>query len=182
MADKTFSEIEGVWDLIWENIQKGRQKKSIVSYSLIDEDPADRNNLTQEQKNEKDAIGNLLKNDVIVVSAAGNEAMDENGKPTSRLNADASPQIFSGDDYPLIVVGAIDFTNAPADFSQGGAAVTTLSPGKNINCQSRSLNFPIFKSGTSCGKSTASLFSIMSKCHYDFQLYFKSAHNDYSCV
>ena len=142
-------EIYSIFDTVWKDIQqKKRQKKSIVTISWGTKDPTDLKDVPSHWQQARMDIERLMKNDVIVVTSAGNDAEKEHdGK--KRTEVDQAPAIFASDDYPIIVVGATDNAGNKAAFSQGGNKVAILGPGVDIECQDRSLRQPWITSGTS---------------------------------
>ena len=154
MRDLSLAESSEVFDFVLKDIKaKNRQKKSVVTYSVGSKDPEDPNNMLRSEKQERDHIKNLLDNDVIFVNSAGNNANKVDKEGQLRKNIDGFPKLWEGPDFPLIIVGATDFTGAVTDFSQGGPHLTILAPGKGILCQDKSLRQPIAVDGTSFGKS-----------------------------
>lgn len=152
MRDLSSTEMGSVFNLIWKDIDaKKRRGKSVVTVSLNSRTAIDPNDpdLSTPRKSERDDIANLLANDVIVVVSAGNHATDKNNVPTQRQNVDTIPAAHERPNYPLIVVGAVDYTGAKAAFSQGGPHVTILGPGVDITCQDKVLKRPWTDSGTS---------------------------------
>lgn len=153
MRSFSIFELETVFDWVWQDIKaKNRQKKSVVTYSASSLRPVDPNNLSEVHQRQREQIATLLRNDVPVVVSAGNDADKDDSKGNKRVVVDTVPAIFEGPDYPLVVVGATDFTGKPADFSQGGDKVKILGPGVDIKCQDRAANRPETKSGTSFRK------------------------------
>lgn len=164
MVDYTLREIGFVFDFILQDItSKKRQKQSVVTISMASAGSVDpnRSNLVGARLRQYDDIARLLANDVIVVTAAGNDAKEKDVNGNLRVNVDTAPAVFEGPDYPLIVVGATDFTGTPAGYSQLGDHVTILGPGSKILCQDKALNAPITESGTSfCMSKVCSLYDI----------------------
>ena len=110
------------------------------------------NNLPIWQQRMYDHIATLMKNDVIVVTAAGNDAEERDGNGLQRSVIDLAPAAFEGPDYPLIVVGATDYTGKPAAFSQGGNHLTVLGPGVDVPTLDKASDAPLVQSGTSFRK------------------------------
>ena len=157
MADNTLAETGSIFDFVWQDIKsKKRQKKSVVTVSLVSKTPIDPDKPDtwfMAQRREHDQIKVLLDNDVIVVASAGNHAKENGSDGKPRVNIDTAPTVFEGPDYPIIAIGATDFTGMPTDFSQGGDHLTILGPGKDINCQDKATKAPLVVSGTSFCKS-----------------------------
>lgn len=163
MRDRTLNEACEVYDLIAQDIEaKNRKKKSVVTLSSGSAFPVDLNRLRTSERQRRDDIKYLLDNDVIFVTSAGNDAKKKDRDGNLRQNIDRTPAIFEGPDYPMIVVGASDFTGAVADFSQGGDHLTILAPGKGIKCQKKNYLIPATADGTSYCKSNASLRTFLS--------------------
>ena len=128
---------------------KQRQGKSVVTYSISSGDPIDPNNLGNDRMALKRFIKELLDSDVPVLVSAGNHAQHYDDDGNLRPNADTVPAIFEGSDYPLIVVGCVDFTGTPAPFSQGGNHVQVWAPGTNVHIQDKDSDNALIRSGTS---------------------------------
>lgn len=83
-----------------------------------------------------------MKNDVIVVAAAGNYAkFTDPGTGKLRKPVDTYPSVFETADYRLIAVGATDFTGTPAGFAQGGDHVSIWAPGVKITAQNKNSRY-----------------------------------------
>ncbi|KAJ9656428.1 hypothetical protein H2201_008548 [Coniosporium apollinis] len=104
IADLSLAEVTGIWNLVWQDIKnKGRQKKSVVVLASGSTNPVDPNNLSDERKEQRVGIENLLHHDVPVLVAAGNNAQKEfNGK--LRADVDTAPAVYEAPDFPLIVM------------------------------------------------------------------------------
>ena len=87
------------------------------------------------------------------MALSGNFGNDKDDEGNLRRNIDTSPGIFEGYDYPLIVVGAVDFDGKTASFSQGGDHLTITAGGVNVKMQNRDNDNEAADSGTSFGKS-----------------------------
>jgi len=136
MRDRTLNEACEVYDLIAQDIEaKNRKKKSVVTLSSGSAFPVDLNRLRTSERQRRDDIKYLLDNDVIFVTSAGNDAKKKDRDGNLRQNIDRTPAIFEGPDYPMIVVGASDFTGAVADFSQGGDHLTILALPNTSYCR-----------------------------------------------
>jgi len=136
MRDRTLNEACEEYDLIAQDIEaQNRQKKSVVTLSSGYTVPVDLNRLTTSERQRRDDIKHLLDSDVIFVTSAGNDAKEKDRDGNLRKNIDRTPAIFEGPDYPMIVVGASDFTGALADFSQGGDHLTNWHQARALTTQ-----------------------------------------------
>jgi hypothetical protein len=83
------------------------------------------------------AIKSVMDSDVPVVVSAGNWGKDPNHK-----FIDTVPAIFARQDrnYPLIVVGSVDKTGHPSDFSQLGETISAV--GEDTTCLTESDTTP----------------------------------------
>ncbi|KAK9770403.1 putative Peptidase S8/S53 domain-containing protein [Seiridium cardinale] len=117
-----------------------RKKKSVVSISMTG-DPADPDSDIQDLLEE--SLQELFALDVPVITASGNDRKNE-------PDVDTIPAQWARSEYPLIVVGSVDFDGKRSDFSQGGAQVTIHAPDKDVTCVPESGNEPSTgRSGTS---------------------------------
>lgn len=87
-------------------------------------------------------IQTLMDNDIPVFVAAGNRSP---GRP----NVDTAPQVFAGQDYPLIVVGACDMSGLRAFISKAGSQISLYAPGDSITAQNKDNDNGRIDSGTS---------------------------------
>lgn len=117
--------------------------------SISSGDPINPNNLGKDREKMKVSIKTLLDNDVPVFVSAGNSAQIYDDDGNLRPNVDTSPANFEGPDYPLIVVGATDFTGTPAPFSQAGDHVQVWAPGVGIQAQDKDSDNALTKGGIS---------------------------------
>lgn len=63
-------------------------------YSIASYDPIDPDHLDDDWQEMHDNIGTLMEKDVIVVSAAGNHALERNQNGGLRTNVDTAPSVF----------------------------------------------------------------------------------------
>ncbi|KAH6883067.1 peptidase S8/S53 domain-containing protein [Alternaria rosae] len=132
--------ISGDWEnamwLILEDIKKNdRAARSVVTTSM-----ALGKDMTAEEAKDNEQTQKLYGNDlrelsnlgVPFVASAGNDAKD----PKRKL-VDQIPMLLSGDDIPLIIVGASDYDGKQADSSQAGPLVTIHAPGVDVECQTK---------------------------------------------
>ena len=128
--------------------QNQRGGKAVVSISWGSSDVTDPNNLDLDWQKAKDAIIQILDNDIPVFIAAGNNA-NQYVRGKRRFNVDTAPAIFEGDDCPVVVVGNSDNIGKRYTTSQGGPRVQVFAPGKDITAQDFRRNAPIVTTGTS---------------------------------
>ena len=97
----------------------------------------------------------LLDNDVPVFVSAGNHAVekDKGGNIIRRPNVDTTPGIFEGENYPLIVVGAVNFDGTTYFGSQAGPHVQLWAPGVDVSVQKRDDDGERITQGTSYATS-----------------------------
>jgi len=151
--------ISGDWEnamwLVVEDIKRNdRAAKSVVTTSMA----IGKGMTAEEAKNNQQSqklYGNHLRElsnlGVPFVASAGNDATDPNRKLVDQL-----PMLLSGDDIPLIIVGASDYDGKKADFSQAGPLVTIYAPGVDVECQTKEDGKSATVSGASIGKQTSS--------------------------
>lgn len=133
--------VAGLGVIINDIKNKKRNKKSVVtmSFDAGKEDPDARL-----QNDVKDRIKTLMDMDVPVFCLAGNLA--KKGHP----QVDTIPGIWASEDYPLLVIGSVNFDGRVSIFSQGGDQVFLHAPGSGITCMPKSGNVPMTnKFGTS---------------------------------
>ena len=99
----------------------------------------------------KPILQSMFPEDIVVVTSSGNS-----GELPRHENVDSPPKIWSADNYPLIVVGAVDNQGKVAinpgkdkTFSQGGPKVTVWAPGKDVTCAAHNQNGNKLDTGTS---------------------------------
>ena len=161
MTDLDESETETVFDVVWKDIKKKqRQKKSVVTISWGTKQANSNNRYWRSAKSD---IQNLLNNDVIVVCAAGNSAQSRDDEGNLRKDVDTAPAVYSGSDFPLIVIGAVDNAGNRAAFSQGGPRVKTHAPGVKVECANSLGTSPRTDSGTSFCKSSTRLLDYQTR-------------------
>jgi hypothetical protein len=102
-------------------------------------------------KDIKPVMQDMFANDIVIVTSSGNL-----GEAPGHENVDTPPKIWAAEDFPLIVVGAVDTQGKIAlkpgkkvSFSQGGPKVTVWAPGKDVICASHTSNDPRQDTGTS---------------------------------
>lgn len=108
-------------------------------------------NLNKIAQKLKTSLKVLLDNDVPVFVSAGNHARekDENGNTIPRPNVDTIPAIFEGENYPLIVVGAVNFDGTGWPLGQSGPHVQLWAPGVRVSVQNKDDDGSAVTSGTS---------------------------------
>ena len=155
MESLLLSETIEVWDQIWSDIKsKGRQKKSVCTYSVASRKKVNPNNPGLQYSQLRDEIQTLLDNDVPVVVAAGNEAQKDGGRP----DVDTAPAVFEGPDYPIIVIGNCNNAGGRTASSQAGNHLAIWAPGTNVPCldYNEDATSSVIKTGTSFCESTPS--------------------------
>ena len=176
------TETASIFDTVWQDIQsKSRQKKSVVTISWSSGNPTDNDHLSPSHAKMKREIQNLLNNDVIVVSSAGNHALEKDKEGKLRTNIDTAPSIFSSNTYPLIVVGNCDNTGERQASSQGGDSVTILAPGVDVVCSTDTGSLTIRRSGTSFCKLLPFIYRSRVRCSLCLTRYLQhsSAHPEF---
>ncbi|KAL8829647.1 MAG: hypothetical protein Q9191_001898 [Dirinaria sp. TL-2023a] len=138
--------LDGMAKILEDIKEKKLQKKAVVNLSWGVSAQLEEASKTKLH----DIIKELLENDVVVVTASGNEADDENHK-----EIDDYPALFRKDLKDLIVVGAVDNNGKTWSDSQGGDLLDLSAPGVDIICADGKKNIPQKQSGTSF--STASV-------------------------
>ena len=123
----SFPAIDWAFDKIWEDItDKGRQGRSVVVLPAAWTNTPDR---TQDSLKIERTMRDLFDINTVIVVPSGNYA-----KGTSRQDVDTFPSLWEDENFPLIVVGAVDQDGNYATFSQRGRHVTTWAPGVSISC------------------------------------------------
>ncbi|KAL1875232.1 hypothetical protein Daus18300_003303 [Diaporthe australafricana] len=113
---------------------KKLQGKAVVNFSRSIANPS-----KFTQKMMEYYINEMIKEDVVFVTASGNDDRDEvaDGKE-SALDVDSYPPLMAASGAPIINVGAVDNTGKNASFSQGGPLVHVMAPGEQIQCAANS--------------------------------------------
>ena len=127
VADVNFAFAAALDDIL----EKGRQGKAVVVYPATSiETFSAGSSLPSNWKSVKGLIQELFAQNVVVVTAAGN-----NAARTTTLNT--VPAMWGlNDDFPLIVAGAVRLDGTIARFSQGAGAMAQIvwAPGDSIVC------------------------------------------------
>lgn len=154
LADVNFAFAAALDDII----EKNRQGKTVVVYPATSiQTFGAGSSLPRNWQSVRELIQELLAQDVVVVTAAGNHA--------ARSSApDTVPAIWALDpNFPLIVAGAVTTDGTIARFSQGAAASSEIvwAPGKNIVCANGPSSPGLaVRSGTSFAAAMVSTTSI----------------------
>lgn len=136
-------------------MEHGRQRKAVVLYPATSIQTFDaRTALPRNWRSVNELIQELFAQDVVVVTAAGN-----NAARSSALNT--VPAMWGLDEnFPLIVAGAVTTEGTFAGFSQGAATPSEIlwAPGENIVCANGpSLPGFVIRSGTSYAAAMVSM-------------------------
>ncbi len=127
LADINFAFAAALDDIL----QKDRQGEAVVIYPATSTQQfAPGSPMPRNWKSVHELIQDLLAEDVVVVTAAGNDAAR-----TSAL--DTVPAMWALDsDFPLIVAGAVTTKGDIARFSQGAADMAQMAwaPGESVVC------------------------------------------------
>ncbi|KAL8909225.1 MAG: hypothetical protein Q9171_005143 [Xanthocarpia ochracea] len=125
------------------------KKKAVVNLSFgVSEDIEDAS-----RDKIHDLIEELLANDVVVVTASGNERNSETG---ARSDIDDYPALFREDIQEMIVVGATNNEGTTWPSTQGGDLLDLSGPGDSIVCAKREGDGLTIKSGTSYAAASVS--------------------------
>lgn len=131
-------------------ISKGRQKNSVVILSAGMETSLTRDQLSTDATyliEYYSPVRRLLDLGVPLICASGNFA-DQPG----RQDIDSLPQLYQGDDLPIINVGAAGYDGQRWYKSQGGPVLTLYAPGVDVLTMSKVEQQHVRNSGTSLGK------------------------------
>jgi hypothetical protein len=141
--------IGSVFGLVASDVlQNGQQKKCVVSLSWSSE-PRASGIIPQHWVAATQPMRTLMNDlDCVIVKSAGNERNSDG----TNSNISRNPQVFAGDDFPLINVASVDNDGVPSPRSQRGPKLTVWAPGNPAICQSSTENSPVSASGTSFGK------------------------------
>ncbi|KAL8880717.1 MAG: hypothetical protein Q9198_001930 [Flavoplaca austrocitrina] len=101
----------------------------------------------------RDLVKELLANDVVVVTASGNDRDPDN---EDRSNIDDYPALFRRDLKNLIVVGATNNDGKTWPYTQGGDLLDLSAPGDQIVCAGRKDSNRVISSGTSFAAASVS--------------------------
>ena len=104
-------------------IDKDRQRRSVVVFAA----QSNSNVETKAWKITKQAIKDLFAADAVVVAPSGNRGAFPRAKKVNSF-----PGLWEIDDYPLIVVGAVNNEGRELVFSQGPEHVVTWAPDRVI--------------------------------------------------
>ena len=152
-AGWSLSQSASIFDFVHKDIKAKpeRKKKCVITASWGGSTKTDPNFLGIGQNRQRLQIEKLLKDDVIFVTSAGNSAKfdDPDDSSKKRTEVDSTPGVFEKDTVPIINVGAVDFTGAPADFSQGGPRVKILGPGVGVKTAKKESKDVLTIDGTS---------------------------------
>ena len=116
-----------------EILKKGRQGKAVVVYSRLSiKESKTSDGVPREWESMKQIIKDLMDNDVVVVTCAGNDG-------TSKIPRWELPALWSNvsdDSFPLIVAGAVGATGGYTGMSQGRNVPDRLvwAPGDSVIC------------------------------------------------
>ncbi|KAL8993004.1 MAG: hypothetical protein Q9169_006662 [Polycauliona sp. 2 TL-2023] len=125
-----------------------------------------------------DLIQELLANDVVVVTASGNE---RNPETEERSEVDDYPALYRKDLQDMIVVGATNNEGKTWDESQGGELLDLSGPGIEIICAQRTGKGVLGTSGTSHAAGSvsglAAYFLSLPELSYQLKKRGKTAHN-----
>lgn len=111
-------------------LQKGRLHKSVVLYARSSQvqyvHPSD---LPPYWAGVKDLLSDMIKDDIFIVTSAGNEGKDS-------VYAENVPAIWGNTMMPLIVVGAVSVIGEIASISQrlDNEKMTVWAPGEKVKC------------------------------------------------
>ncbi|KAG8161763.1 hypothetical protein KVR01_008750 [Diaporthe batatas] len=126
--------LDGLNKILADVREKKLQGKAIVNFSRSIANPS-----KFTQKMLEYYVKEMIKEDVIFITASGNDDREEvaDGK-ASALDVDGYPALIAASGVPIINVGAVDNTGKNASFSQGGPLVHVMAPGQQVQCASNS--------------------------------------------
>ena len=134
-ADNTWALAKALDDII----AKGRQRRSVVLYSRSSKVVFHPQDLVPPYWNPEwmaiyEVIQDLIDEDVIVVTCAGDNAQ-RLGKNVRNI-PDRAPAVWSSDNFPIIVAGAVTGTGQFSTFSQGKDIPQDIAwaPGDSVIC------------------------------------------------
>ncbi|KAJ0278410.1 hypothetical protein COL940_007266 [Colletotrichum noveboracense] len=133
-GDTSGDTLDGLDQILRDVRDKKLQNKAVVNFSRNIDNPNSFN-----KKMLQHYVNELIKEDVVFITAAGNDNSDDvaAGKAKAK-DVDAWPSMMAADGVPIINVGATDNTGKNASFSQGGPLVHVMAPGEQIQCAANS--------------------------------------------
>lgn len=136
--------VEGL-DLVKSDIaaHPERRRKSIVLIVIASQIAVDPNSIHPVVQRQRKLVKDLMNMGVLVVASAGNYA-EESG----RKEVDTIPSVFASHDFPLIVVGNVNYEGEIDSTSQRGEKVVIYAFGEDVTCQDKD-GHPWSDNGTS---------------------------------
>jgi len=147
-TSQTISDTAVVFDLVRQDIISRRvQKKAVVNISWGSIPPRS-GVIPQYWLTASDFMKSIMKDlDVPIITSSGNDAVRRSQQ------IDKYPKIFyDATDFPIIVVGSVNFNGVASSFSQSGPQLAVSSPGEGITCSALNGTGSRVAQGTSFGK------------------------------
>ena len=148
MAGDGVAQIAEAFKEVIDDIKKDKESRNPVRYMnsvvLMSLSDGNANPTLEPWVSIKRYMSEIFDLGVPIVIAAGNHDPDLLRRDTS----DQYPQAWAADDFPIIIVGYLDFDGSISEFSYSGPLVNTFAFGESITCVGPNNG----GSGTSAGK------------------------------